>query len=238
MTILEVCIDSAEGLCVARTNGADRVELCSVLELGGLTPSIGLVTLAARAGISARAMIRPRAGDFVFDSNELAQMLAEIDAIRETGIEGVVLGASHADGRLDIETLTQLSERSKGLKKTLHRAFDLVPDLDEAIEQAITLGFDTILTSGRAHTALEGIQDLARAHQVAAGRIAIMPGAGISAANVRSLLKNAPFAAIHGSCSAPAKADNELAAKLGFTSLNRRTTSAKSVADLKTALRL
>lgn len=236
MTLLEVCIDSAEGLRVAAANGADRVELCSALELGGLTPSPGLVALAAETGIAARAMIRPRAGDFVFDTNEIAHMLAEIGFVRKSGIEGVVLGASKPDGTLDVETLSVLAEASTGFKKTLHRAFDLVPDIEEALEQAIALGFDTILTSGRAHSAVEGLADLTRLHDLAAGRIAIMPGAGIHAGNVRTLLDARPFAAVHGSCSEPVRPDSEVAAKLGFGSNNRRTTSAKSVTDLKSAL--
>ncbi len=236
MTLLEVCIDSAAGLDVAAANGADRVELCSALELGGLTPSPGLVTLAAETGIAARAMIRPRAGDFIFDGDEIAQMLAEIGFVRKSGIEGVVLGASRSDGSLDVETLSILAGASTGLKKTLHRAFDLVPDIEEAFEQAIALGFDTILTSGRAHSALEGLADLTRLHDLAAGRVAIMPGAGIHAGNVRTLLDVRPFAAVHGSCSEPVRPDSEVAAKLGFASNNRRTTSPKSVAELKEVL--
>lgn len=238
MTLLEVCVDNLAGLQVAKDNGADRVELCSALELGGLTPSPGLVSLASKAGIAVRAMIRPRAGDFVFNVSELAQMRAEIASMRHLGMTGVVLGASRADGRLDVEILSRLVEDSRGLEMTLHRAFDLVPDMAEAIEIAVDLGFDTILTSGRAASAIEGLDDLQKAQALAAGRIAIMPGAGIHAGNVGHLLHAAPFAAIHGSCSKPGEPDNALAAALGFTSTGRRKTSSESVAALKAALLL
>jgi copper homeostasis protein len=149
MTLLEICVDTAAGLRTASASGADRIELCSALELGGLTPTSGLLALAAEMGVSARVMIRPRAGDFVFTTDDLDMMRADIAAARAHGLEGVVLGANRPDGALDLDMLGTLVEASQGLRKTLHRAFDLVPDIAEAVEQAVALGFDTILTSGR-----------------------------------------------------------------------------------------
>jgi copper homeostasis protein len=236
MTLLEVCIDSADGLEAALKGGADRVELCSVLELGGLTPSPGLIALAAQRGATARAMIRPRAGDFAFTPADVEMMKADIDAARRYRIEGVVLGANHPDGRLDLGVLGQLTEAARGMKLTLHRAFDLVPDITKAVEEAVSLGFDTILTSGRASAAPDGLDDLITAHRVAAGRITIMAGAGISPDNVRTILEGVPLGAIHGSCSAPALPDSAPAAKLGFTSPQRRVTDSGRVAALKHAL--
>lgn len=236
MTLLEVCVDSAEGLLAACEAGADRIELCSALELGGLTPSPGLLALAAKTGVATRAMVRPRAGDFVFTRDEQRQMEADIAAIRATGIEGVVLGASLADGRVDLDCLAALAEASHGLKRTLHRAFDLVPDLGEAIEAAIALGFDTILTSGRAETAIAGLGDIAEAHRLAAGRIAIMAGTGIKPGNVGTVLATVPLPAIHGSCSLPAPQDSVSAVSLGFASPGRRMTSREEVAALRVSL--
>lgn len=236
MTLLEICVDTAAGLRAAAGNGADRIELCSALELGGLTPTAGLIALAAEMGVSARVMIRPRAGDFVFTADDLDMMRADIAATRAAGLEGVVLGANRPDGTLDIDMLTALVEASAGLRKTLHRAFDLVPDITAAVEEAVALGFDTILTSGRAPSALAGLDDLVLAQKVAAGRITIMAGAGIDAANVGRLLAAAPIGAIHGSCSGPIPGDSGPATRLGFVSPGRRQTDAGRVRALRAAL--
>lgn len=236
MTLLEICVDTAAGLRAAHAGGADRIELCSALELGGLTPTAGLVALAAEMGVSARVMIRPRAGDFVFTPDDLDMMRADIAAARSAGLEGVVLGASRPDGTLDLDMLGALIEASAGLQKTLHRAFDLVPDIATAIEQAVALGFDTILTSGRAASALAGLDDLVLAQKQAAGRITIMAGAGIEATNVGRILAAAPIGAIHGSCSAPIPGDTDPAQRLGFVSPGRRQTDVGRVRALKAAL--
>ena len=236
MTLLEICVDTVAGLRTAHAAGADRIELCAALELGGTTPTAGLMALAAEMGATARVMIRPRAGDFVFTSDDVDMMRADIAAARNLGLEGVVLGANRPDGSLDIETLQTLVAESHGLKKTLHRAFDLVPDIAEAVEQAVALGFDTILTSGRATSAPAGLDDIVLAQKVAAGRITIMAGAGISASNVATILAAAPLGAIHGSCSGPAEPDSAVAVSLGFVSPGRRQTDGARVAALKTAI--
>jgi len=236
MTLLEICVDDADGLAAAIAGGADRVELCSVLELGGLTPMPGLMALAGSAPVPVRAMIRPRGGDFVFGPADIEAMLGDIDAARRAGLEGVVLGASLPDGRLDIETLEQLVDAAGEMPKTLHRAFDLVPDLGEAIEQAVALGFDTILTSGRARTAPGGIDDILSAHELAAGRLVIMAGSGVNAQSVGGILSRAPLSAVHGACAEPRAPDSAPAAELGFVSPARRSTSRDQVAALKAAL--
>lgn len=236
MTLLEICVDTAAGLRTASTNGADRIELCSALELGGLTPTAGLIALAAQIGVPSRVMIRPRAGDFVFTAEDVDMMRADIAATRASGLEGVVLGASRPDGTLDSDMLGVLVEESRGLKKTLHRAFDLVPDIPAAVEQAVALGFDTVLTSGGAASALAGIENLILAHKVAAGRITIMAGAGINAANVGKILAAAPIGAVHGSCSTSVPDDSAPAMRLGFVSPDRRETDTNLVRALRAAL--
>lgn len=237
MTLLEVCVDTAAGLRAAHAGGADRIELCAALELGGTTPTAGLMALAAEMGVTARVMIRPRAGDFVFNADDMDMMRADIAAAANLGLEGVVLGANRPDGSLDLDMLRTLVAESQGLRKTLHRAFDLVPDIAEAVEQAVALGFDTILTSGRAASAPAGLDDLILTQSVAAGRITIMAGAGISADNVGAILAAVPVGAIHGSCSTPVEGDSDPARRLGFVSPGRRRTDAKRVATLKTAMR-
>jgi len=236
MTLLEICVDDAAGLEAAIAGGADRVELCSVLELGGLTPTPGLIALASHANVPVRAMIRPRPGDFVFSESDIETMRADIAYVRSAGLEGVVLGASLPDGRLDLYVLRILAAEASGLRRTLHRAIDLVPDMAEAVEQAIALGFDTILTSGNAHTAPDGIAQLALAHRIAAGRITIMAGSGINAETARPLLDQVPLTVLHASCGEQADPASAPAMRLGFDSTGRRATSVSKVAALKAVL--
>ena len=232
--LIEVCVDSVAGLTEAVAGGADRIELCSALALGGLTPSLGLMQVAANCGVPVYAMIRPRAGDFVFSASDVAMMAADIDAARRVGLAGVVLGASLHDGRLDRSCLSQLVQKSTGLGLTLHRAIDLVPDLGDAITLAVDLGFERILTSGQAPTAPSGAAMLAQAFDLAAGRITIMPGSGINAATIRSL-RHLPLTEVHASCSVPDIAPSRLL-DLGFASTTQRRTSAEQVRALRAAL--
>jgi len=233
--LLEVCVADAESLDAAIEGGADRIELCSALELGGLTPSPGLMRYASRAPIPVYAMIRPRSGDFVFSEPEAEIMLADIDSVRRAGLAGVVLGASRRDGRLDIDLLSRLSDAGHGLGKSLHRAFDLVPDIADAVNTAILLGFERILTSGRAATAAEGIDDLARTERIAAGRISIMPGSGIGPQTIGLLAERLSPHEVHASCAAPV-AQHSQAVRFGFAQPTRRLTSVESVRALRQTL--
>jgi copper homeostasis protein len=235
LTLLEVCVGDATSFAAAIEGGADRIELCSALELGGLTPSPGLMALAANSPVPVYVMVRQRAGDFVFGGNDLDTMLADIDAVRGAGLAGVVLGASRADGRLDVTMLERLIRHADGLGTTLHRAFDLVPDFAEAIETAIELGFERILTSGGMATALEGSDNIAAAYEAARGRIGIMAGAGLSPGNVRDLLSVVPVAEVHSTCAAAVPV-SDAAVRLGFASGVRRQTDAEIVAEFKRAL--
>jgi copper homeostasis protein len=235
--ILEVCVDDADGLLAAFSGGADRIELCSALDLGGLTPSHSLMQLAARLSIPTYAMVRPRAGDFVFSPADIDLMLSDIELIRTTGLAGVVLGASLADGHLDEEVLSHLAAHSKGLGMTLHRAFDLVPDFAEAVEFAVSTGFERILTSGGTPNALRGAESLRRAYDAAQGRISIMPGAGIKPDNIHDILAIAPFTEVHSSCSEYVPGPGGKASELGFAADSKRVTSTSKVAELKAIVR-
>lgn len=230
--LLEVCIDDLAGLEAAVEGGADRIELCSALALGGLTPSAGLMEVAATFDIPCNAMIRPRAGDFVYSEEEIDVMLADIVAARNAGLAGVVLGASLPDGRLDRFVLETLAKAANGLDLTLHRAFDLVPDFTEAVEIAVKLGFSRILTSGGARTAIEGRQGLAQAIAAASGRISIMPGSGVSADNAAEFLAFG-MRELHASCSAPVDAATGKLLDFGFQSQAARRTDAAMVRALK-----
>jgi copper homeostasis protein len=235
---LEVCVDSVDGLLAAAEGGADRIELCSALEIGGLTPSAGLLRMAARCPVPVVAMIRPRGGDFCFNEDETALMLHEIDAVADAGLQGVVLGTSLPDGRLDRRTLERLVARAAGhgLRSTLHRAIDLCPDLAEATRQAIDLGFERILTSGGEKSAPQGLAGLARCFEAAGGRIAIMPGAGIHADNVQQLREALPLTDVHASCSEPLPQALPQVLAFGFDTGGRRRTSRAKVALLKAKL--
>lgn len=229
---LEICVDSPEGLAAAIEGGADRIELCTALNLGGLTPSPGLIEKARHAGIPVVAMVRPRAGDFVYGPDDLEVMEADITAIRRAGLSGVVFGASLPDGRLDEGTLARLIAATDGLELTLHRCFDLVPDRAEAMEVAVRLGFARILTSGGATTATAGFCDISDMIALARGRIAIMPGSGITPANAGSLLDRLPITDIHASCGARLGVAPRTVT-LGFATGTEKQTEASRVRALK-----
>ncbi|RCW86197.1 copper homeostasis protein CutC [Phyllobacterium bourgognense] len=231
--LLEVCVDSPAGLAAAINGGADRIELCSALELGGLTPTPGLIGQAAVSPIPIYAMIRPRPGNFVFNEADIDAMLREIDVMRAAGLAGVVFGANLTNGELDYTTLERLVRQCGGLGVTLHRAFDLVPDLAEAVSMAIELGFERILTSGRSPTARDGVDDLEATFELAAGRIKIMPGSGVNIGNIGVLWDRIPFSEIHSSCSVAAPLVSQAARRLGFETASQKQTSLELVRALK-----
>jgi copper homeostasis protein len=234
--LLEVCVDSAEGLYSAIEGGADRIELCSALELGGLTPSQALMELASTVPIPVYAMIRPRAGSFCFSAEDEVIMAADIGNARNAGLAGVVLGASLADGSLDVTLLERLIAEAKGLGTTLHRAFDLVPDAETALEQAIALGFERILTSGLTLTAEEGLDNLRHLAGKAGKRISIMPGSGVSAGNVGRIIEATGATEVHASCRVAVEEKDSRAIAFGFAGERSFRTSAQRVSELKAAI--
>lgn len=235
--LLEVCVDSPQGLAAAIAGGADRIELCAALETGGLTPSPGLMALAARAPIPVYAMIRSRPGDFVFDPADMAALFADIDAVRAAGLEGVVLGANRADGSLDRQCLERLVGHARGLGLTLHRAFDLAgPDFAPAIDLAIDLGFERILTSGGETTALAGLAKLSECFEHARGRITIMPGSGVNLDTLGAIRDRLALREIHSSCSVAVEPANLKARGLGFVAARPKRTDSEIVRKMKTML--
>lgn len=234
--LLEVCVDSAEGLAAASEGGADRIELCSALDVGGLTPSRGMMALAARAPVPVYAMIRPRAGDFVFDAANREIMLGDIDVARESGLAGVVLGASRVDGSLDINLLAALAERANDMGRTLHRAFDLVPDPIEALERATSLGFERILTSGLAVKAGDGVPVLRHLVEQAEGRISIMAGSGITPSNVADIVAETGVREVHASCRLSVISSDDALIRFGFAAQPDYRTSAEIVSQVRRAL--
>jgi copper homeostasis protein len=234
--LLEVCVEDSAGLAAAVAGGADRIELCSALAVGGLTPSAGLMQKAALETVPSYAMIRPRAGDFIWSADDMAVMRQDIDTARRSGLAGVVLGASLSDGRLDRDALADLVAHAGGLGLTLHRAFDLVPDWREAIDIAIALGFERILTSGGKTTAIDGATELEQLVAIAADRISIMPGSGIQPQNVGMLTSRLKIDQIHASCSAATAQTDLRLVTLGFSPALQKSTNAAVVRALKEAL--
>jgi copper homeostasis protein len=229
---LEVCVDSPQGLETALAAGADRIELCAALALHGLTPSPGLMALGA--GRNVWPIIRPRPGDFVFGAADVRAMRGDIDAARAAGLPGVVLGASRPNGELDADLLRELIDHAGGLGVALHRAFDLAPDPAAALETAIGLGFERVLSSGGAPTAIKGADRLAELVAQGGERIAIMAGSGLTAENVGALLRATGVHEVHASCSAPI--DIRSADRFGFETPGRLETSAEAVWAMKAAL--
>ncbi|MBE5800564.1 MAG: copper homeostasis protein CutC [Clostridiales bacterium] len=195
--LIEVCVDSMESVREAVKGGADRLELCANLIIGGTTPSQALIREAAKLGVPVHVLIRPRFGDFLFTEDEKREQLEQIAQLKALGAHGAVVGALKPDGSLDVEFLKECRAAAQGLSLTLHRAFDVCRDAEEALEQAIAIGVDTILTSGQKATAIEGAALITQLTAKAGERIVIMPGSGINAGNIAQLRDAAHARAFH-----------------------------------------
>lgn len=183
--LIEGCVDSFASAMAAIRGGADRLELCGALVIGGVTPSPALFRQVRSAWEGKiHVLIRPRFGDFLYTGREEEQMEEEIAAFRELGADGVVIGALTPAGELDRDLLGRLMARAGDLSVTLHRAFDMTRNPFEALETAMELGFHTILTSGQAPSAAEGVDCLRDLRERADGRISIMAGSGVKAENI------------------------------------------------------
>lgn len=197
---IEVCIDNLESLHLAIAGGATRIELCSSLVLGGLTPSFGFMKKAAQIStIPVYAMIRPRQGDFLYDQDDIDAMLLDIEAAAEAGLQGVVFGVLTADGMIDLPLAQQLAERANlyGLGITFHRAIDQSSDWQQALEDIISLGAERVLTSGLAANVEQGIDTLKQMVEQADGRVSIMAGAGLTAENVQAIVNATGVREVH-----------------------------------------
>lgn len=197
---IEVCIDNLESLHLAIEGGANRIELCSSLALGGLTPSFGMMKQAARiSSIPVYAMIRPRQGDFLYDEDDMESMLYDIDSAAEAGLQGIVFGILTAEGKVDIQKCARIVNHAKlnGLGVTFHRAIDQCQDYRQALEDIIELGCERVLTSGLASNALAGADVITDMVQLADGRLSIMAGAGVSSDNVETIVTQTLVKEVH-----------------------------------------
>lgn len=187
---VEVCAYSLFSCLAAERAGANRVELCASPWEGGTTPSQGLLQVVlAKTNIEVHAMLRPRGGDFCYDSYEKATMLAEVEAFVDAGVHGIVVGALLPDGSLDVPFLTEIKALVGNLPLTCHRAIDVSRDPIQVMEDLISLGFQRILTSGQKDRALDGLEQIADMVQAADGRIEIMAGSGVNPQNCVQFLQ-------------------------------------------------
>ena len=200
MALLEICAGSVESALTARNGGATRIELCSALEAGGVTPSAGTIAEARKVGgISLNVLIRPRGGDFLYNEHEVACMEHDIRTCKALGADGVVIGALTAEGDIDTEVCKRLVAAAEGMSITFHRAFDMCRNPHKALEDIIALGCDRLLTSGQASTAEKGVSLLKELVAQADKRIIIMPGCGVNSRNAGHILSSTGATEIHAS---------------------------------------
>jgi copper homeostasis protein len=198
--ILEIAANSVASALAAQEGGAGRVELCTALELGGLTPSSAQIELAReRLTIPLYVLIRPRAGDFLYSDLECETMLRDIEACAAAGCDGVVLGVLDADGEVDMPRCRSLISSAGPMGVTFHRAFDLTRDPPSSLNDLIELGCERVLTSGAQASALEGAALIRQLVELSAGRIIVMPGAGVAAANIGTLREITGASEFHAS---------------------------------------
>jgi copper homeostasis protein len=213
---LEICVESVERAIAAERGGAHRVELCSDLASGGITPSAGTLRVARQnLRIPIHVLIRPRAGDFVYSDREFEVMERDIELAQQLGMNSVVLGILDSSFQVDVKRTTQLVKLAHPLPVTFHRAFDLCPDKNSALDAVIQSGSTRLLTSGGNAGAIESLASMARLVGVAGDRLVIMPAGGICAENVSRVLQETAAREIHASLRGQQTPGHDLSSKSG-----------------------
>ncbi len=235
LPLLEIAVTSAADALVAAAGGADRIELCQALEVGGLGPTAGQIELSVETGVAIHVLVRPRPGDFVYSPAEVATMERDVAVAVRLGAAGVVIGALTPDARLDVETLRRLIAATEGAGEvTLHRAIDRAADPVGDLPSLAHLGIDRVLTSGGSPTVAGGLATGVLARMVhEAGPVDIMAGGGLREQDVTQLL-GIGVAALHLSASAPATVDR--GDRLDSTAAGHRLTDGVSVAIFRRLL--
>jgi copper homeostasis protein len=198
--LVEICVESLALAAAAERGGADRIELCSDLSVGGVTASAELMrSVRQSVSIPIHVLIRPRAGDFCYSAQEFENMRREIGRAREIGMDGIVAGILMRSGEVDRERTRALVDSAHPLPVVFHRAFDQVPNMRSALEAVIETGAKRILTSGGAHDAVDNLDSLKKLVADAGDRIVIMPGGGIRASHAARIVESTRASEIHTS---------------------------------------
>ncbi len=201
---LEICADSLASSLSAERGGADRIELCSDLAEGGITPSAGLIEIVrSRVSIALHVLVRPRAGNFCYSDEEFETMRRDIVVAKNLGANGVASGVLDASGNIDVKRTRELVELARPLSFTFHRAFDLAADLPRAFDDVYACGADRLLTSGGAPTAVAGADVIARLVQMAAGKLIVMACGGIHGQNAAQIVNRTGAKEIHAGLRTP-----------------------------------
>lgn len=237
---LEIAAHSYRSSIIAEQGGADRIELCTALQTGGLTPTVGLIERVQEAiKIPIHVLIRCRVGGFVYGSDEIREMMTSIKICHQLGVEGVVIGCMTNAGKVDVHGLKYLMEATDGMDLTFHRAFDLLTHPEQALEALMRLGFDRVLTSGQATTAMEGKEMIKKLNHFASTDLTIMPGAGVTSKNIGDLVRFTGCRAVHGSAKEviPTHFISNLPTLTGEGSLSQHwETKLEEVQEMKIAL--
>jgi copper homeostasis protein len=200
--LLEISVESVEAAMAAERGGASRIEFCNNARVGGTTPSDELLrAVRGRVRLPIFSMVRPRAGNFFYSADEFAAMQRDIDAAKECGMDGVVLGLLKADGEVDVARTKQLVGQARPLPVTFHRAFDECTDLQGALEEVIKTGATRLLTSGGKRTAPEALETLGDLARIAGERLVVMPGSGLHAGNIRDAVTKTGVREFHAGLS-------------------------------------
>jgi copper homeostasis protein len=196
--MVEICVGDVESAIAAEAGGADRVELCDNLAVGGTTPSAGTIAESCRRlSIPVHILIRPRAGDFVYPESMLAVIRHDIEVAKALGAAGIVLGVLTTDATIDRDQTAKLVALARPLRVTFHKAFDQTPDLLEALDTLIELNVDRVLTSGGRPTVLEGLQTLAKLVNRADDQIAVMAGGRLDFDNLETIIRQSGIREVH-----------------------------------------
>lgn len=203
--LLETIVSSLDDARAAAAGGADRFELCSALAVGGLTPSLGLLqAIEAEIALPVMFMVRPREGGMAYTAGEYAVMQRDADLALEAGADGLVFGFLSPEGEVDRERTRWFVDRAGNRESVFHRAFDVAADAARALECLVELGVTRVLTSGRAARAVEGLHEIRRTVERAAGRIQVLPGGGIRAETVAEVVARTGVEQVHLSITATA----------------------------------
>jgi copper homeostasis protein len=204
--LIEVCVDSISSALAAERGGAQRLELCSDLLEGGITPSLGLLeAVRSRISIALHAIVRPRPGDFCYSEEEFEVMRRDIELAKRAGANGVVFGILDPAGRVDVARTRELVELARPLSVTFHRAFDVSAELYRSLEEVCQTGADRLLTSGGEADAVQGTETISKLVKLSQNRVTIMAGGGITAANAALIIERTSVGEIHVGLGTPIK---------------------------------